>query len=112
MVQIRKQGNKTTWVLEEDSLSGRLGELGKIFNYHSREEGDRMDVRFMAETLAMQTETLAHMARQQEEEIERLRRVERALEELRAEFKAYVQKMHTPGGTLDKPAIRPPSAKK
>ncbi|HRI77025.1 MAG TPA: hypothetical protein PLX33_08555 [Alphaproteobacteria bacterium] len=112
MVQIRRQGNKTTWVLEEDTLHGRLRELAKVFNYHSREEGERMDARFMSEVMELQTESLAQMAEQQEKEMERLRRVERELAELRAEFKTYMEKSAAPKGTLEKPALRAPSAKK
>ncbi|HCS22638.1 MAG TPA: hypothetical protein DIW20_02720 [Rhodospirillaceae bacterium] len=112
MVQIRRQGNKTTWVLEEDTLHGRLRELAKVFNYHSREEGARMDARFMSEVMELQTESLAQMAEQQEKEMERLRRVERELAELRAEFKTYMEKSAAPAGTLEKPALRGPSAKK
>jgi len=88
MVKIRREGNKTTWLLEEDTLSGRLRELAVIFNHHSKESADdRMDPRFMAETLSMQAESLAEMARKQEEEIARLRRIENDLAELRTELK-------------------------
>ncbi|MDP2206386.1 MAG: hypothetical protein Q8K65_08775 [Alphaproteobacteria bacterium] len=111
MVKIRREGNKTTWLLEEETLSGRLRELAVIFNHHSKQTGDdRMDPRFMAETLSMQADALAGMARKQEEEIERLRRVERDLAELRAEFRTEIEKIkQAPQGTLDKPAMRPPS---
>jgi hypothetical protein len=114
MVKIRREGNKTTWLLEEDTLSGRLRELAVIFNHHSKESGDdRMDPRFMAETLSMQAEGLAEMARKQEEEIARLRRIENDLAELRTEFKTEIEKIkQTPQGALDKPAMRPPSSGK
>lgn len=111
MVKIRREGSKTTWLLEEDSLSGRLRELAVIFNHHSRQSGDeRMDPRFMAEALSMQAEALANMAQTQEAEIERLRRVERDLAELRAEFRAEMDKIkQAPQVALDKPAMRRPS---
>jgi len=114
MVKIRREGNKTTWLLEEDTLSGRLRELAVIFNHHSRESADdRMDPRFMAETLSMQAESLAEMARKQEAEIERLRQIERDLAELRAEFRTEIEKIkQAPQGALDKPAMRPPSSGK
>lgn len=114
MVKIRREGNKTTWLLEEETLSGRLRELAVIFNHHSKESGDeRMDPRFMAEALSTQAEGLAQMARRQEEEIERLRRIENELAELRAEFKTEIEKIKgAPQGTLDKPAMRPPSSGK
>lgn len=111
MVKIRREGSKTTWLLEEETLFGRLRELAVIFNHHSKQNGDeRMDPRFMAETLSMQAEALSELARQQEAEIERLRRVERDLAELRAEFRTEMEKQRQgTQGTLDKPAMRPPS---
>jgi hypothetical protein len=111
MVKIRREGNKTTWLLEEETLSGRLHELAAIFKYHSNHsDNDRMDSRFMAETLSMQTDVLFEMAHKQEREIERLRRVERDLAELRAEFKTEIDKLkQAPQGALDKPAMRRPS---
>jgi hypothetical protein len=111
MVKIRREGSKTTWLLEEETLSGRLRELAVIFKYHSKHsDNDRMDSRFMAETLSTQTDALSDMAHKQEQEIERLRRVERDLAELRAEFRTEMERLKkAPQGALDKPAMRRPS---
>ncbi len=111
MVKIRREGNKTTWLLEADTLPERLEELSEIFNFHSKENSnERIDPRFMAEILALQTKALAEMARAQEEEIERLRHVEKELAELRAEFRHEMEKLKQPlHGKLDKPAMRAPS---
>lgn len=110
MVKIRRGGGKNTWLLEEDTLSGRLGELAIIFKHHSKPGGERMDERFMAEVLSMQAEALALMAEKQEQELERLRRVENELAVLRAEFKAEMGKLKDPpSGVLKKPALRKPS---
>lgn len=115
MVKIRRDGNNTTWVLEEESLAGRLRELSVIFKHHSKHShDDRMDPRFFAETLAIQTEALADMAERQEKTIERLKTAERDLEALREEFRAEMQKLREPAcGKLEKPAaprgLPPPS---
>jgi DNA anti-recombination protein RmuC len=112
MVKIRREKGNTTWLLESDSLSGRLGELAVVFRHHSRQsDNERMDSRFMAETLSLQAEALAKVARAQEEEIQRLRHVEEALAELRAAFNRLAEEINpTARKALDKPAQRPPSA--
>ncbi|MDY0008865.1 MAG: hypothetical protein RBS08_04095 [Bdellovibrionales bacterium] len=113
MVKIRREGGKNTWLLEEDTLSGRLGELAIIFKHHSKPGGERMDERFMSEVLSLQAEALAHMAEKQEQELERLRRVENELALLRTEFKSEMEKIkNPPSGVLDKSSMRKPSSGK
>lgn len=111
MVKIRREGNKTTWLLEADTLPERLEELSEIFNFHSKEENnERIDQRFMAEIMTLQTKALAEMAHAQKEEIERLRKVEAELAELRTKFKEEIEKLKQPQhGKLDKPAMHAPS---
>lgn len=111
MVKIRREGNKTTWLLEADTLPEKLEELSEIFNFHSKEQStERIDQRFMAEILTLQTKALADMARTQEEELQRLRVVEQELKALREEFKAEIDKLKQPQhGKLDKPAMHAPS---
>lgn len=111
MVKIRRESNKTTWLLEADTLPERLEELTEIFNFHSKEQSsERIDQRFMAEIMALQTKSLAEMARAQEEEIERLRNVEKELAALREEFKTEIAKLKQPKhGRLEKPAMLAPS---
>ena len=111
MVKIRREGNKTTWLLEADTLPERLEELSEIFNFHSKENSsERIDQRFMAEIMALQTRALAEMARAQEEELQRLRNVEKELAELRTEFRNEIENLKQPQhGKLDKPAMHAPS---
>lgn len=107
MVQIKRDAGKTTWLLEGERLSERLDELTVIFNHHSKENGtERIDPRFMAEILALQTGMLAQMARHQEAELERLR----ALEQDVARLKALLE---PPAMTeLSKPALKTPQQQK
>ncbi len=111
MVKIRREGNKTTWLLEADTLPERLEELAEIFNFHSKEQSsERIDQRFMAEIMALQTKSLAEMARAQELELERLRKVENEVALLREEFRAEIAKLKQPEhGRLQKPAMHAPS---
>lgn len=111
MVKIRREGNKTTWLLEADTLPERLEELSEIFNFHSKESSsERIDQRFMAEIMTLQTKALAEMARAQEKEIERLRAIESELAALRSEFRNEIAQLRQPQhGKLDKPAMHAPS---
>lgn len=111
MVKIRREGNGTTWLLEGETLPERLDELTEIFKFYSRKDGQTMDPRFMAEVMALQTQALAHMARAQEQEMERLRKVEKDMDALRKEFTAAMQELKAPAqGRLNKPALQPPSS--
>lgn len=111
MVKIRREGNGTTWLLEGETLPERLDELTEIFKFYSRKDGQTMDPRFMAEVMSLHTQALAQMARMQEEEMNRLRKVESEVAAMRKEFKAAMEKMENPQqGQLNKRTLSAPSS--
>jgi len=111
MVKIRKKPEGgITWVLEGETLPERLEEFATIFNFHARESGGtRLDPRFTAELLALQTRAMVEMARAQENELKRLRELEREFALFRAEILAEVNALRNPiPPSLDKPRLRAP----
>ncbi len=111
MVKIRKKPEGgITWVLEGETLPERLEEFATIFNFHARESGGtKLDPRFTAELLELQTRAMVQMARAQETELKRLRELEREFALFRAEILAEVKTLRNPPSSgLDKPKLKAP----
>lgn len=115
MVQLRRNSDGSrTWVMEGETLTERLEELATIFNFHARKDHDiKLDARFTAELMDMQTKALLDMARQQERELRELRKVAEELVVFKAAVLEELKALKEPDSRkLDKPQFKAPPARK
>lgn len=109
MVQLRRNKDGShTWLMEGDTLQERLQELATIFNVHARKDNDlKLDPRFTAELLAMQTKDLLKIAEQQERELRELRKTVEEFAVFKEEILAELKALKEPHGQkLDKPPFK------
>jgi len=115
MVQLRRNADGSrTWLMEGETLQERLQELATVFEFHARKDHDiKLDPRFTAELLAMQTTDLLRLAEQQERELRALRGAAEEFAVFKAEILAEIKALKYPEDkTLDKPRLKAPPARK
>lgn len=109
MVQLRRNDDGShTWLMEGETLQERLQELATIFNFHARKDSDlKLDPRFTAELLALQTKDLLKIAEQQEQELRALRKAAEEFAVFKAEILAEIKALKEPDAQkLDKPRLK------
>ena len=111
MVQLRRnEDGSHTWLMEGETLPERLAELATIFKVHAKKgDGLKLDPRFTAELLAMQTEALLRMAEKQEQELRTLRKTAEEFALFKAEVLVELKALKEPETKkLDKPQFKAP----
>jgi|GEM_PF-1321236 hypothetical protein len=112
MVQLRRNADGSrTWLMEGETLPERLREIATIFSYHADKNHEvRLDHRFTAELLAMQTADLVRLAEEQERELRALREAVAEFTVFKAEILAALKELKEPDNkALDKPRFPAPA---